>query len=57
MPAEADVRHQHFDDDVALAGVDEVENLTNGLSRKIGQKLMLLHAGAARGPNSLPPAT
>ncbi len=48
---------QHFDDDVALAGVNEVENLTNGLSRKIWQKLMVLHAGDVRGPNSLPPAT
>ena len=47
---------QHFDDDVALAGVNEVENLTNGLSRKIWQKLMVLHAGDVRGPNSLPPA-
>ncbi len=42
---------QQFDDDVALAGVNEVENLTNGLSRKIWQKLMVLHAGDARGPN------
>jgi hypothetical protein len=47
---------QQFDDDVALAGVNEVENLTNGLSRKIWQKLMVLHAGDARGPNTLPPA-
>jgi hypothetical protein len=35
---------QDFDDDVALAGVNEVENLTNGLSRKIWQKLMVLNA-------------
>ncbi len=47
---------QHFDDDVALAGVNEVEDLTNGLSRKIWQKLMVLHAGEARGPHAVPPA-
>jgi hypothetical protein len=35
---------QDFDDDVALAGVNEVETLTTGLSRKIWQKLMILHA-------------
>jgi hypothetical protein len=37
---------QDFDDDVALAGVNEVETLTNGLSRKIWQKLMVLHRGS-----------
>ena len=35
---------QDFDDDVALAAVNEVENLTNGLSRKIWQKLMIVYA-------------
>ena len=35
---------QEFDDDVALAAVNEVENLTTGLSRKIWQKLMIVHA-------------
>ena len=35
---------QGFDDAVALAAVDEIESLTNGLSRKIWQKLMILHA-------------
>jgi hypothetical protein len=34
---------QDFDDDVALAAVNEVENLTTGLSRKIWQKLMILY--------------
>jgi hypothetical protein len=34
---------QKFDDDVALAGVNEVESLTTGLSRKIWQKLMILY--------------
>jgi len=36
---------QYFDDPVALTAVNEVENLTNGLSRKIWQKLMILHSG------------
>jgi hypothetical protein len=35
---------QDFDDDVALAAVNEVENLTTGLSRKIWQKLMIVFA-------------
>jgi hypothetical protein len=33
---------QRFDDDVALAAVNEVEDLTTGLSRKVWQKLMIL---------------
>lgn len=33
---------QHFDDAVTIAAVNEVENLTNGLSRKIWQKIMIL---------------
>lgn len=33
---------QRFDDPVTLAAVNEVENLTNGLSRKIWQKIMIL---------------
>jgi hypothetical protein len=33
---------QDFDDPVTLAAVNEVENLTNGLSRKIWQKIMIL---------------
>ena len=32
---------QDFDDPVTLAAVNEVENLTNGLSRKIWQKIMI----------------
>jgi len=32
-----------FNDPVALASVNEVENLTTGLSRKIWQKLIILH--------------
>jgi hypothetical protein len=35
---------QDFDDDVALSAVNEVENLTTGLSRKIWQKLMIVYA-------------
>lgn len=35
---------QRFDDPVALAAVNDVENLTTGLSRKIWQKVMVLHA-------------
>ncbi len=35
---------QDFDDDGALAAVNEVESLTTGLSRKIWQKLMVLYA-------------
>jgi len=33
---------QKFDDPVALAAVNEVEDLTTGLSRKIWQKIMIL---------------
>jgi hypothetical protein len=39
---------QDFDDDVALAAVNEVENLTTGLSRKIWQKLMIVFAMGRR---------
>jgi len=35
---------QDFEDEVALAAVNEVEDLTTGLSRKIWQKLMILLA-------------
>lgn len=38
---------QKFDDPVALAAVNEVEDLTTGLSRKIWQKIMILNAFAA----------
>jgi hypothetical protein len=34
---------QKFDDPVALAAVNEVEDLTTGLSRKIWQKIMILN--------------
>jgi hypothetical protein len=42
----AAVYAEHFDDDVALQAVNEIEDLTNGLSRKIWQKLMILHTTA-----------
>lgn len=35
---------QNSEDDVALAAVREVENLTTGLTRKIWQKIMVLNA-------------
>ena len=44
----AAVYAQTFDDEAALAAVDEIEDLTTGLSRKIWQKLMILDAGEAR---------
>jgi hypothetical protein len=34
---------QRFDDPVALTAVDEIEDLTTGLSNKIWQKIMILH--------------
>jgi hypothetical protein len=34
---------QNFDDPVALSAVKEIEDLTTGLSRKIWQKIMVLH--------------
>jgi len=45
---------QEFDDDVALAAVNEVEDLSTGLSRKIWQKLMILYA---MGPEATPAET
>ncbi|MCO5210677.1 MAG: hypothetical protein M9936_13360 [Caldilinea sp.] len=34
---------QNLDDNAVLASVDEIESLTNGLSRKIWQKVMILY--------------
>ena len=46
---------QHFDDPVALASVNEVEDLTTGLSQKIWQKVMILDAAmASRGETAEP---
>ena len=33
---------QHFGDSVVLAAVNEIETLTNGLSRKVWQKITIL---------------
>ena len=35
---------QHFDDDVVLTAVTEIESLSTGLSRKIWQKIMIVQA-------------
>ena len=45
---------QSFDDDVALAAVNEIENLTTGLSRKVWQKLMILYAMGPEAPAARP---
>jgi hypothetical protein len=39
---------QKFDDPVALAAVNEVEDLTTGLSRKIWQKIMIINSDAQK---------
>ena len=39
---------QRFPDDGAVRAVDEIENLTNGLSRKIWQKITILQASLPR---------
>jgi len=36
---------QRFNDPVALSAVDEIEDLTTGLSRKIWQKIMIINQG------------
>lgn len=35
---------QRFSDSVALDAVDSIEDLTNGLARKVWQKIMILHS-------------
>ena len=45
---------QKFDDPVALAAVNDVEELTTGLSRKIWQKIMILNTFLAEEPGRLP---
>jgi hypothetical protein len=49
---------QDFPDPGAIASVDEVENLANGLSRKIWQKLTIVQAerAAALSPRPAPPS-
>lgn len=53
---------QGFPDSVALEAVDQVENLTNGLARKIWQKIMILdrmleESGTSEAESVLPSAT
>ncbi len=43
---------QHSDDEVVLNTVDEIEGLTTGLSRKIWQKLMIIHASLGPQPQA-----
>jgi hypothetical protein len=43
---------QDFNDPVTMAGVNEVENLTAGLSRKIWQKIMILDRIISSEPSS-----
>lgn len=40
---------QNFEDSESVAAVNDLEDLTSGLSRKIWQKIMLLHAIAPKG--------
>ncbi|MFN8582595.1 MAG: hypothetical protein U0163_16675 [Gemmatimonadaceae bacterium] len=47
---------QRFDDPVVLQAVNDVESLTNGLSRKIWQKITILEAGTNRGGHRAPTA-
>jgi hypothetical protein len=37
---------QNFEDSVAVSAVNDVENLTTDMARKVWQKLMVLHAGS-----------
>jgi len=43
---------QHFDDEVTLSAVNDVEDLTSGLSRKIWQKIMILDRALALAPSA-----
>jgi len=38
---------QRFDDPAALSAVDQIEDLTTGLSRKIRQNIMIINQGRA----------
>ncbi len=46
---------QKFNDPVALAAVNDVEQLTTGLSRKIWQKIMILNSGRSEAEPKLSP--
>ena len=39
---------QRFNDPVALSAVDEIEDLTTGLSRKIWQKIMIINQSSGK---------
>ncbi len=41
---------QTFEDSVAVSAVNDIENLTTDMARKIWQKLMVLHSGSIHGP-------
>ncbi len=45
---------QRFDDGVTIQSVNDVESLTTGLSRKIWQKIMILHELELAKPSGLP---
>jgi hypothetical protein len=45
---------QDFDDSVVLSSVNEIESLTTGLSRKIWQKLMVVHSRHQPNDSSVP---
>jgi hypothetical protein len=40
---------QNFDDAHVVAAVNDIEDLTSGLSRKIWQKIMILHDAEKKG--------
>ncbi len=40
----ASIHAQHFPDGTVVSAINELEALTNGLSRKIWQKIMILQA-------------
>ena len=40
---------QRFEDPVALSAVDQIEDLTTGLSRKVWQKITLINQGSVSG--------
>ena len=46
----AAVYSQEFDDEAVVRAAGDVENLTTGLSRKVWQKIMILHMELGRAP-------
>ena len=47
---------EYFDDAVTLAAVDDLDDLTTGLSQKIWQKLMILNMRKDNDPKTAAPA-